>query len=71
MLEDLVWQHASGRCEYCRISRDNLDLPFEVNHIIAEHHPGRTQASNLCLGGRPRLLDFELSKSFAWSQRKK
>ena len=48
-LEDLVWKRAGGRCEYCRISSDNLDLPFEVDHIIAEHHLGRTQASNTCL----------------------
>jgi HNH endonuclease len=27
----------------------DLDLPFEVDHIIAEHHEGRTLASNLCL----------------------
>jgi 5-methylcytosine-specific restriction endonuclease McrA len=48
-LEDLVWKRAGGRCEYCRISAENLDLPFEVDHIIAEHHLGRTQASNTCL----------------------
>ena len=36
-LEDLVWQRAGGRCEYCQISRDTLDLAFEVDHIIAEH----------------------------------
>jgi HNH endonuclease len=48
-LEDLVWQRAGGRCEYCQISRDTLYLAFEVDHIIAEHHLGPTQARNLCL----------------------
>jgi hypothetical protein len=48
-LEDLVWKRAGGRCEYCQISAENLDLPFEVDHIIAEHHLGRTRASNTCL----------------------
>jgi hypothetical protein len=48
-LERLVWQRAGGRCEYCQLSQADLDLPFEVDHIIAEHHQGRTQASNLCL----------------------
>jgi hypothetical protein len=48
-LEDLVWRRAGGRCEYCHISWDELDLPFEVDHIIAEHHLGPTQANNTCL----------------------
>jgi hypothetical protein len=48
-LEDLVWRRAGGRCEYCQLAQANLDLAFEVDHIIAEHHQGRTQASNLCL----------------------
>jgi hypothetical protein len=48
-LEDLVWQRAGGRCEYCQISWDKLDLAFEFDHIIAEHHLGLTHASNLCL----------------------
>ena len=48
-LEEFVWQRAGGRCEYCQLSWDNLDLPFEVDHIIAEHHLGETRTNNLCL----------------------
>jgi hypothetical protein len=48
-LEQLVWRRAGGRCEYCRLSQEDDDLPFEVDHIIAEHHQGPTRASNLCL----------------------
>ena len=48
-LEDLVWKRARGRCEYCQVSWSNLDLPFEIDHIIAAHHLGRTQANNTCL----------------------
>ena len=48
-LEELVWRRAGGRCEYCQLSQDDLDLPFEIDHIIAEHHEGPTRASNLCL----------------------
>ena len=44
-----MWRRAGRRCEYCQISHADLDLPFEVDHIIAEHHEGRTQANNLCL----------------------
>jgi HNH endonuclease len=48
-LEDLVWRRAGGRCEYCQLSWEMLDLAFEVDHIIAEHHLGLTHAKNLCL----------------------
>jgi 5-methylcytosine-specific restriction endonuclease McrA len=48
-LQRLVLQRAGGRCEYCQVPQLKLDLPFEVDHIIAEHHKGRTRASNLCL----------------------
>lgn len=48
-LESFVWRRAGGRCEYCQLSWDSLDLPFEVDHIIAEHHLGQTEARNLCL----------------------
>lgn len=47
-LEKLVWERAAGRCEYCQVHRDDLDLPFEVDHVIAEHHLGPTEARNLC-----------------------
>ena len=48
-LLELVWQRAGGRCEYCQLSWDTLDLAFEVDHIIAEHHRGLTEPNNLCL----------------------
>jgi hypothetical protein len=48
-LEGLVRQRARDRCEYCQIAQADDDLPFEVDHIIAEHHQGPIRASNLCL----------------------
>ena len=49
-LVKLVWERAGSRCEYCRLSSlDNPDLPFEIDHIIAEKHRGQTRAGNLCL----------------------
>lgn len=48
-LESLVRRRAGGRCEYCQVAEESLDLPFEVDHIIAEHHGGVTRAGNLCL----------------------
>ena len=48
-LEKFVWRRAANRCEYCQLSHADQDLPFEIDHIIAEHHQGRTEANNLCL----------------------
>lgn len=48
-LTRLVWQRAENRCEYCRILQDHDDPPFEIDHIIARKHGGRTVPSNLAL----------------------
>jgi hypothetical protein len=48
-LQRLVWQRAGNRCEYCQVPQSRDPLPFEIDHIIAEVHQGRTAASNLCL----------------------
>lgn len=48
-LEELVWQRARERCEYCRQSQENHELPFQIDHIIARKHRGPTRGTNLCL----------------------
>jgi hypothetical protein len=48
-LEQLVWQRAGNCCEYCRMPQDFDDTPFEIDHIIALKHEGRTVARNLAL----------------------
>lgn len=48
-LESLVWERADGRCEYCGMSAKDDILQFEIDHIIAEQHQGRTEEGNLCL----------------------
>lgn len=48
-LEELVWQRAAGRCEYCRFPHPFAELPFEVDHIIARKHRGETAQDNLSL----------------------
>jgi hypothetical protein len=48
-LVELVSRRAGGRCEYCQLAQEALDLPFEIDHIIARKHRGPTRASNLCL----------------------
>jgi hypothetical protein len=47
-LRDLVRRRAGRRCEYCQLSEEHLQLPFEIDHIIAEKHHGPTRAGNLC-----------------------
>ncbi|MBN8634059.1 MAG: HNH endonuclease [Anaerolineae bacterium] len=44
-----VIERASNCCEYCRISRADHVLPFEIDHIISEKHRGKTELDNLCL----------------------
>jgi hypothetical protein len=48
-LQRLVWQRAGGRCEYCRLPQDGSRAAFEIDHIIARHHHGRTVSGNLAL----------------------
>jgi hypothetical protein len=67
-LERLVRQRADGRCEYCRLPQTASRVPFEIDHIIARKHKGRSAASNLavtciycngykgaCIAGRDKL----------------
>lgn len=48
-LIELVWERARGRCEYCCLSPVLSHLPFEIDHIIAKQHGGRTVPGNLAL----------------------
>jgi hypothetical protein len=48
-LEQLIWQRAEDRCEYCQLPQELSRLPFTVDHIIATKHGGPTTAGNLCL----------------------
>jgi hypothetical protein len=48
-LIQLMWQRAEANCEYCRLPQALSLLPFEIDHIIAEKHEGKTIPSNLAL----------------------
>ena len=48
-LEELVWSRAGAVCEYCRMPQRFDDLPFEIDHVVASSHGGRTAAGNLAL----------------------
>jgi hypothetical protein len=48
-LAALVWERAGHRCEYCRLHQDHSWLTFEIDHIIARKHGGKSVAGNLAL----------------------
>lgn len=48
-LEHLVWQRAASCCEYCQLPKALSRVPFEIDHIIARKHGGKTIAGNLAL----------------------
>lgn len=52
-LAELVWGRAQHRCEYCRMPQSCDELPFEVDHIVAEQHGGKTVSGNLALACFP------------------
>ena len=40
---------AANRCEYCHFPEAWAELPFHVDHIIAQQHDGQTHLDNLAL----------------------
>jgi 5-methylcytosine-specific restriction endonuclease McrA len=42
-----VRARAGGLCEYCHLADEHSEAPFEVDHIIARQHHGKTVLSNL------------------------
>ena len=46
-LEAEVIRRAQGRCEYCHFPQAASELPFHLDHIIAEKHGGPTASANL------------------------
>ncbi|MEX0712777.1 MAG: HNH endonuclease signature motif containing protein [Pirellulales bacterium] len=49
-LRRFVRQRAAHRCEYCQLLQDHEPfVTFHTEHIIAKHHGGEDDPSNLCL----------------------
>ena len=48
-LVQLVWRRARDCCEYCHMPQECDAATFEVDHIIARKHRGKTRATNLAL----------------------
>lgn len=46
-LELEVRRRAAGRCEYCLIPESASELPFHLDHIIAQKHGGQSEPENL------------------------
>ncbi len=44
-----VWLRAAGRCEYCHMPSHYYLAPYQIDHVIAQQHGGRTVLRNLAL----------------------
>ncbi len=44
-----VRERAHGCCEYCRVHEEDVLLPHEPDHVIAEQHGGQGGIENLAL----------------------
>ena len=44
-----VWERAAARCEYCHLPSACYLAPFQIDHIIARQHGGKTELENLAL----------------------
>lgn len=42
-------ERAGRRCEYCRFPEACAELPFHLDHVIAQQHGGGATADNLAL----------------------
>jgi len=49
VLREQVIQRAGARCEYCQYPQDAALFAFEMEHVIAEKHGGKTALENLAL----------------------
>lgn len=49
ILQREVWSRAREACEYCRMPQKYYRVPFQVDHIIARQHGGKTELENLAL----------------------
>ena len=48
-LRQQVTNRAGRRCEYCHYPQDEAFLSFEMEHVVAEKHGGKTAFDNLAL----------------------
>ncbi len=48
-LQQLIWQRAGGRCEYCHFPSEIAESPFQIDHIVACEHGGPIDPDNLAL----------------------
>jgi len=46
-LRSIVRRRAHGRCEYCRLPEEYSQQVFEIDHIIARKHKGKTVLGNI------------------------
>jgi 5-methylcytosine-specific restriction endonuclease McrA len=48
-LQGRVWQRARATCEYCQMPEEGDYNRFQIDHVTAKVHGGKTRADNLAL----------------------
>lgn len=48
-LSEFVKERAKGCCEYCLVTLDVYETPWQIDHIVAVKHGGRDEPPNLAL----------------------
>jgi hypothetical protein len=48
-LVELIWHRVHKACEYCQLPQAYDALVFEIDHVIATIHGGKTTSGNLAL----------------------
>lgn len=46
-------KRAQGRCEYCHLPQESAWAPYEIDHVIAQKHGGKTTTENLAFACVP------------------
>ena len=65
-LDRLVRTRAEHRCEYCRISEEILELPFPIDHIMAQQHGGPERTVDAGRAGCHGSTATVLAGNFSW-----
>jgi hypothetical protein len=48
-IRDFVRVRAGGRCEYCHLRQEHVDLPHHLEHIVSKQHFGDDSPNNMAL----------------------
>jgi hypothetical protein len=62
-----VWERAGDRCEYCQLPSAFHPAPFQIDHIIARQHGGKTELENLALACIQEIVRLFHPRRDSWA----